>query len=152
MDVEFSVDALGMGSHGVFGDEQRFGNAGSNSACAADVALFVPHNLHVAQALVLIAAVALAANVACYLVQGSLALGMANSTVSVAVLVPHYYPCVFAFVVFASAGVLLDLVAVFRKRRLTLSRALFGAACALVGIFVMRFVFYMMHLTVGISL
>ena len=91
-------------------------------------------------------------NVVGYVAQGFLAGGLANSALSVDVLVPHYGACVVAFAIFAAAGVAVDALAVFRAKRVSLPRSIAAAALVLVGIFVMRFVFYMMHLTVGISL
>lgn len=110
------------------------------------------YNLRFAQGLVVVSALSFVANVVGYLVQGYLALGLANSTLSVQQLVPHYYGCVGAFAVLAGVAVALSLHAVFRARRLSLKRALVSAVFAFLAIFIMRFVFYMMYLTVGISL
>lgn len=110
------------------------------------------YNLRFARGLMVVAAVALVANVVCYLIQGSLALGLANSTLSVQGLVPHYYLCTAAFALLAATAVVLDLLAVFHDGRLALPRGIGAALLALVAVFIMRFVFYMMHLTVGISL
>ena len=94
---------------------------------------------------------ALVANVAVYALQGALLPAMENSFASAADLVPHYGAMVAAFASLGVAGIGWDAVALFGFARLTVPRAVLAAVVVLAGIFVMRFAFYMMHLTVGLG-
>ena len=109
--------------------------------------------------------VALAANMVVYIVQGRLLNGVANSVVVAADLVPLYHTMLLAFALMCFAGCMLaafTMHAVSREavahggRELALSKRVLVrllASCLLVfaGVFVMRFAFYMMHLTVGLA-
>ncbi len=109
--------------------------------------------------------IALAANMVMYIVQGRLLSGVANSVVAAADLVPHYHAMLLAFALMCFAGCVLaafTMHAVSREAvahgggELAFSKrvlARMAVACLLVfaGIFVMRFAFYMMHLTVGLA-
>ena len=55
------------------------------------------------------------------------------------------------FAVTCAVGVLVDLVALCRKIRPRLAPSIAACAVAFLGIFVMRFTFYMLHMTVGVS-
>lgn len=109
--------------------------------------------------------VALAANAIAYIVQGRLLGGVANSVVAAADLVPHYHTMLLAFALMCFAGCVL---AAFTMHTVSREAVAHGGgelalpkrvlvrllvACLLVfaGIFVMRFAFYMMHLTVGLA-
>lgn len=108
--------------------------------------------------------IALAANTVVYIVQG-MQLGVANSVVAAADLVPHYHTMLLAFALMCFAGCVLAAFTMHTVSReavvhgggeLALSRRVLVrllVACLLVfaGIFVMRFAFYMMHLTVGLA-
>lgn len=109
--------------------------------------------------------IALAANMVVYIVQGRLLSGVANSVVAAADLVPHYHAILLAFALMCFAGCVLAAFTMYAVSReavahgggeLAFSKrvlARMAVACLLVfaGIFVMRFAFYMMHLTVGLA-
>lgn len=110
--------------------------------------------------------VALAANVAVYVAQGMLMGGVGNAVVRAVDLVPHYWQILAIFAVLALAGCVIAAVSMHVVSRAAQAQAATGslafskrvlvrlvAACLLVlaGIFVMRFAFYMMHLTVGLA-
>ena len=109
--------------------------------------------------------IALAANMVAYIVQGRLLNGVANSVVAAADLVPHYRTMLLAFALMCFAGCVLAALTMHAVSRETVAhgggelafskRVLVHllVACLLVfaGIFVMRFAFYMMHLTVGLA-
>lgn len=109
--------------------------------------------------------IALAANMVVYIVQGRLLSGVANSVVAAADLVPHYHAMLLAFALMCFAGCVLaafTMHAVSREAvahgggELALSKRVLVrllTSCLLVfaGVFVMRFAFYMMHLTVGLA-
>ena len=125
---------------------------------------------------------ALAANVVIYIAQARESEGLANGVVSVAQLAPGYEAAIWVFAALCLSGIVLDAVVVLRALRscptqdrsregeaascaLPLDdasepgisrRALAGTVTAtllvLAGIFTMRFMFYMTHMTVGISL
>lgn len=115
--------------------------------------------------LLIVPFIALAANMAAYIMQGRLLNGVANSVVSAADLVPHYRTMLLAFALMCFAGCVLaaftmhavsrEAVArdggelAFSKR--VLVRLLVACLLVFAGIFVMRFAFYMMHLTVGLA-
>lgn len=109
--------------------------------------------------------IAFAANTVVYIVQGMQLGGVANSVVAAADLVPHYHTMLLAFALMCFAGCVLAAFTMHTVSReavvhgggeLALSRRVLVrllVACLLVfaGIFVMRFAFYMMHLTVGLA-
>lgn len=109
--------------------------------------------------------IALAANMVVYIVQGRLLHGVANSVVAAADLVPHYHAMLLAFALMCFAGCVLAAFTMYAVSReavahgggeLALSKRVLVrllVACLLVfaGVFVMRFAFYMMHLTVGLA-
>ena len=99
---------------------------------------------------------ALAANLVSFGLQSADLPRIANAFLAASDLVPYYGLMIAAFGVLALAGIGLDAQALLGRtqgggRQLGVARA--AAACALVlaGIFVMRFAFYMMHLTVGLG-
>lgn len=99
-----------------------------------------------------VAFAALVANTAVYGLLGAELQGMENALASVASLVPAYPVCVAAFAILGAAGIATACCAGRRasgRRRIVILSA--GALLALAGIFVMRFVFYMTHLTVGLG-
>lgn len=109
--------------------------------------------------------IALAANMVAYIVQGRLLNGVANSVVAAADLVPHYRTMLLAFALMCFAGCVpaaLTMHAVSRETvahgggelafsKRVLVRLLVACLLVFAGIFVMRFAFYMMHLTVGLA-
>lgn len=99
--------------------------------------------------LVAVAAVALVANTVVYLVIGAQLSGMANELVSASSLVPGFIPCVVVFALLAAAGLAVAWRSVGRD--LTVRSLVVASLLVLAGIFVMRFTFYMSHLTVGLG-
>lgn len=98
-----------------------------------------------------IVAMALACGAACFAMQGIAVLDMGNHIISVRELVPAYWPMVAAFVAFGATGVGIFAGMSLGKIRYRASTATAALACAFIGIFIMRFAFYMMHLTVGVG-
>lgn len=110
-----------------------------------------------------LAVVALAACLVVYALQGAIVLPAENAVSSADDLVPHYALLVCVFAVFAAAGIAVDALSLFRpsvsregkaspdEMTISVVRASVAALFVLAGIFVMRFSFYMMHMTVGIS-
>ena len=85
-------------------------------------------------------------------VQGADLASIENSYLTAAELVPSYGLMVCAFGVLGMAGIGLDAVELWPRRvRLSVGRAAGAAVLVLAGIFVMRFAFYMMHMTVGLG-
>ena len=106
-----------------------------------------------------LAAGALVANTVVYAVLGAWLQPLANELATVEQLVPAYPAFVAAFILLGACGIALSwraageaaaapAVAAEPRRVVGLSA---GALLALAGIFVMRFVFYMTHLTVGLG-
>lgn len=88
---------------------------------------------------------------ALYVLQGEVVRSVENSLVSASELVPFYLPMVALFFVLSMAGFVVAchprLASEVRRPRWDFV----GVLTMLAGIFVMRFAFYMMHMTVGIS-
>ena len=106
--------------------------------------------------LLALSAAALAANLVSFGLQSADLPRIANAFLAASDLVPYYGLMIAAFGVLALAGIGLDAQVLLNRalegrRSLGVGRA--SAACVLVlaGIFVMRFAFYMMHLTVGLG-
>lgn len=113
------------------------------------------------RALVVLAGVALVANLVSFGLQSADLPNIENAYLTAADLVPYYGLMIAAFGVLALGGVGLDAQALFGRvptgetagtRRLGVPRAVIACALALAGIFVMRFAFYLMHMTVGLGL
>lgn len=100
-----------------------------------------------------VSAGALVANVVGYAVEGASTLGLSNSLVSAAQLVGHYPAMVALFAVLCAAGVVVAFAAYRRSGRRVpgVPAVALSAFLALCGIFVMRFAFYMSHMTVGVA-
>lgn len=109
---------------------------------------------------------ALVGNVAVYVAQGTLMRSVGNAVVDAVELVPYYWHMLAASCVVAFAGCVLAAATMHVVSRVAARSAAVGSlafskrvltrlvvACLLVlaGIFVMRFAFYMMHLTVGVA-
>ena len=113
--------------------------------------------------MLVLAVVALAACLVAYALQEAIVLPAENAVSSAGDLVPHYALLVCVFAVFAAAGIAVDALSLFRtsvsregkaspdEMTISVVRASVAALLVLAGIFVMRFSFYMMHMTVGIS-
>lgn len=109
---------------------------------------------------------ALVANIAVYVAQGMLMGGVGNAVTRAVDLVPHYWQMLAISAVLVLAGCAIAAASMHMVSRAAQAQAATGslafskrvlvrltAACLLVfaGIFVMRFAFYMMHLTVGLA-
>lgn len=108
-------------------------------------------------ALVLASGVALAANAVGYCLQGAQLSQLENSFVTAAELVPAWGLMVAVFAAACVVGIVLDVCfvsakpATVRAVRFSLARAAIASISVFSGIFVMRFAFYMMHMTVGLG-
>ena len=116
-------------------------------------------------ALMSVPVVALFANVAVYVAQGNMMAGLGNPVTAAVELVPHYWQMLAAATVLALAGCVLAAATMhvvsrragqaagtllaFSKRVAT--RLCVACLLSFAGIFVMRFAFYMMRLTVGVA-
>ncbi|WP_332711829.1 dimethyl sulfoxide reductase anchor subunit family protein [Gordonibacter sp.] len=107
---------------------------------------------HIGRILLACSAGALLANVGVYLAQGVELAATKNYLVSAIQLVGNYEVLVLVFFLLAVAGLLVDALPLMRGRGLSLVSAVVASALVFSGIFIMRFAFYMMHMTAGISL
>lgn len=103
------------------------------------------------RAYVVVSAMAFAAGFVVYTLQGAGLSQVGNAFLTAADLVPCYGFMVVAYAVLGLVAVGIDAVAVFGRGALTPVRTGVAVALVLVGIFIMRFVFYMMHMTVGLG-
>lgn len=94
-----------------------------------------------------VSAAGLAGSIVSYAMQNGVLSHAVNSMASGLELVPHYPAMIAAFAMFAAAG---SALIAFAGKRPSRARVLDIAGCVLVfaGIFIARFAFYMMHLTV----
>lgn len=115
------------------------------------VAGYEPVEGRMGRALAVVAAIALAANVVTFGLQSAELGAIENSYLTAAQLVPSYGLMIAAFGVLGIASVGIDAAALFGSARLSVARATGAAAAMLAGIFIMRFAFYMMHMTVGLG-
>lgn len=102
--------------------------------------------------LLVLSAMALLVNIGVYLAQAAELAAIKNYVVSAAQLVPHVELFVAGFGVLVVAGLVIDAIPLMRRGELSVVRAAVASALVFAGIFVMRFAFYMMHMTTGISL
>ena len=105
-----------------------------------------------ARILLTLATAACAANVAVYAVLGFQLQGIENELVSVADLVAGYPVYLAAFAVLAASALALAwCAAIKRELRQSPAPLVVASVLAFVAIFLMRFTFYMSHLTVGLG-
>lgn len=109
------------------------------------------------RALMCVAAVAVLAGVVVYALQGASLAGVENHMTTARHQVPGYFVMLAAHTVLMAAAVGLGAFTLRwgsagqRSRRQMVVRLAVACAIALAGIFIMRFAFYMMHLTVGLG-
>lgn len=94
---------------------------------------------------------ALLVNVAVYGLQGMQLTQLSNELVAAAELVPGYGVMVAAFFVLCAVGLGIDVRWVWGGRQPVRRDAVVAALLVLLGVFVMRFAFYMTHMTVGLG-
>lgn len=123
-------------------------------ALAGFCAARVPLKGGVEAALIAVSAAALAANTAVYAAQGVSLSGIGNAFGSAMDLVPGYWFVLAAFFALGAAGVVATAAArrasVAQSHRLRIAVSCLACVLAFGGIFLMRFVFYMTHMTVGL--
>ena len=106
------------------------------------------------KALLALAAAALVANVVVYVTQGVALAGMGNSFGRAIDLAPGFWPALAAFFVLCAAGIVTMIgarrFAVAQSYRLRLVISCAASVLVFAGVFLMRFVFYMTHMTVGL--
>lgn len=103
------------------------------------------------RALVGLSGIALAVNVVSFGLQSAQLPNIENAFITAADLVPYYGVMIALFGVLCMGGVGLVAAALFGKARLSMLRCVTSSILVLAGIFVMRFAFYMMHMTVGLG-
>lgn len=94
---------------------------------------------------------ACAANVALYIAWGSTLPNTSNAITSADALAPFFGVLVTAFAVLCAASIYLSVRAVSCRGEAPLWMPISSTVCILAGIFVMRFSFYMIHMTVGLG-
>lgn len=77
--------------------------------------------------------------------------GMRNSVVSAASLVPFYPYALMAFAACVTGGIAIEAVSLRRWNSVSLPCALVASLLLCLGVFLMRFGFYMLHMTAGIA-
>lgn len=100
---------------------------------------------------VALAAAASAACVAVYAAWGAELAGMENALAAARDLAPAFGPMVGLFALLACAGVALGAWAASPARRAPRWALVASPVCVLAGVFVMRFAFYMVHMTAGLG-
>lgn len=104
-----------------------------------------------ARALIVLSVTATVSNALSMLAQNTLLPTIENSLGSVADLVPFYGVFICFFVLFAASALVIYGWSIFRGKLPSLWLSAFGCLLALIGIFLTRFAFYMMHLTLGLG-
>lgn len=120
------------------------------------VARYQPAQERFGRVLVILSGVALVVNLVSFGLQSADLPHIENAFLTASDLVPYYGLMIAAFGLLGLAGVGLDAQALFSHaraatNRLTIGRAAAASVFVLAGIFVMRFAFYMMHMTVGLG-
>lgn len=118
------------------------------AALRASKADFVAGTL--GRALCIVAAAALVANTAAYALQGAAYPSIANSFGTAADLLGAYGLYVAVFCASCAAGIGLDFAALVRGALPSVAVTVFACVLVYAGIFVMRFAFYMVHMTIGL--
>lgn len=118
-------------------------------------ARYLPVEARYGRVLIGAALAAFVVNVVGYVLQGAALPLIENAFATAADLVPGYGIMVALFAALVLAGVGIDAWALFGARKglgcLCITHAATASVLVLSGIFIMRFAFYMMHMTVGLS-
>lgn len=109
------------------------------------------HTRRVVKACIVVSSVAIVADAVTYVAYGLSALPLANSSVSAVALAPHYYVALAVFIVACGTAVGLQAYVLRKEQQISIASASASALLACVGVFAMRFTFYMLHMTVGVS-
>ncbi|MEC4183617.1 DmsC/YnfH family molybdoenzyme membrane anchor subunit [Adlercreutzia sp. R21] len=104
-----------------------------------------------AKSLLAVSAVALVVNIGVYAALGAQLLGISNELAAVAELTAPYPVCLVTFAVLGGAGIALAWRSRALRGRSLVRRMVAASILVLAGIFLMRFTFYMSHLTVGLG-
>lgn len=115
------------------------------------IARAVCMHTHLSKILSVISVAALALNVICLVAQNAELLNMANGYGTAADLVPFYGAMILAYALAAGVGVLSVAVPLCRGAMPLVWRFALASVLFYVGLFVVRFGFYMMHMTVGLG-
>lgn len=91
------------------------------------------------------------ASILAYIAWGAALPSMQNSMTSADTLAPMFGPMIAAFAALCAFGIYLGVKAVMQVGQTALWVPCASAICALAGIFIMRFSFYMIHMTVGLG-
>lgn len=102
--------------------------------------------------LLFISSIALLANIAIYVMWGLQLPSEINSMASAHELAPMFFPMLIAFTALCAFGIALGIKAVKNKGEASIWVLVCAVCLVLAGIFVMRFVFYMIHMTVGVGI
>ncbi len=108
-------------------------------------------SLGVARAGIIVSLVASVANIVCYIQQVGTLSSLSNSIVSFTQLAPAFPVGIAAFAVLCLAAVAVDALMLRRTGQLRLPDTAVAAVLSLMGIFIMRFMFYMTHMTAGLA-
>lgn len=101
--------------------------------------------------LMIVASIALIANLVAYGLQGCSLTDTENHMITASTLVPAWATMVTGFGLLCATGLGLIFLAFARSSRFPLPLLIAGNLLIAIGIFIMRFAFYMMHLTVGLG-
>lgn len=104
------------------------------------------------KAMLVMGSVALIANVLFYIAWGSELPSVYNSYTTADILVPAYYPMIALFTIFCAIGIALSVRAVRDRGEASIWILVCAVFSAFIGIFFMRFAFYMIHMTVGVGI
>ena len=115
------------------------------------IARFATPGHRLGSAYIAVAVLACIANVVVYALWGAALPTMVNAMTSGAALAPLFGPATALFAVLCGGGILLAARAVAYRGETPLAVPIASTLCVLVGIFIMRFSFYMIHMTVGLG-
>lgn len=115
-----------------------------------DVAKYAPARARYGRMLVSLSGVACVASVAVYAAQGNALSGLENHMTSALSLAPGYFGMLAVSTALAVAAVVVAFLSLKREGA-RLVRLLVSCGAAFAAIFIMRFAFYMTHLTVGLG-
>ncbi len=110
---------------------------------------YTPHH-RLGRGLVMVAAVALIASIVAYAVWGASLPQIHNALSTASELAPAFLPSIGLFAVLGASSLLLGAKTVWWRGEAPLRLPILAVVLMLVAIFIMRFQFYMIHMTVGV--